>query len=366
MKTNLYVLYGGKSPEHEVSLLSALNIMNALDKDKYNVYPIYITKQGLWCSYGKLNQQLEQVDQLQLERREGSAAESLGGILIHHFSNRDNNVVIPVLHGTNGEDGTVQGMLDLLNIPYVGNGIMSSAVGLDKAMMREVFASAAIPQPEYITIFCHEWKENSSNICDQIEQQIGFPCYVKPANSGSSVGISRCLHRNELERAIELACEYDRKLLVEKEIVGREIQLAVMGNDHPNCSIAGEFIREQSFFDYDKKYVNGNLIQRIPALISDKVYAQMRDMALKAFKALDGSGLMRVDFFLTAHDEIYICEVNTLPGFTQISMFPSLWEKTDGTTYPQLIEKLIALAIERHDRRQGIRYQYVRDRGEKA
>ncbi len=356
MKTNIYVIYGGKSAEHDVSLRSALNVINALNKEKYDVYPIYITQQGVWCSYGRVDSNLEYAETLRLKSRSGDAAASLGGILIRYLSGEEQGIIFPVIHGTYGEDGTLQGLLELLNVPYVGNGVFSSAAAMDKAAAKRIFADSKIPQVKYHSFLRQQWLENSDRCRIQVEEEIGYPCYVKPANLGSSVGISRCEDRAALYSAVETALEYDHKLIVEKEVIGREIQLAVLGNNNPVCSVAGEFIREKEFFDYHKKYIAGNLIQRIPAAISDEVYAQLRDIAIKAFNALDGFGLMRVDFFVTDGEEVFLNEVNTLPGFTSSSMFPVLWLNTDGTTYSNLLDKLIELAQERHKQKQIIKF----------
>ncbi|MGN7380745.1 D-alanine--D-alanine ligase [Paenibacillus sp. SAFN-117] len=358
MTTNLYVLYGGKSAEHEVSLLTALTVLNALDKQKYNVFPIYITKAGIWCSLGLLDHELTDVTELQAEHPDTRPAASIGNLLCKLFSEgTERKVVLPVLHGTNGEDGTVQGLLELMDVPYVGNGVLSSAAGMDKVIMKDLFAQAGIPQTDYTALLQHEWQSDAERECLRIEGRIGYPCYVKPANLGSSVGISRCDNRQDLCRAVHIALQYDRKLVIEKEVIGREIQLAVIGNDHPQCSVAGEFIKELDFFDYDKKYKSGRLIQQIPARLTDDIHSRLMDLSIQAFTALDGAGLMRVDFFVTDDNDIYINEVNTLPGFTKISMFPTLWEKTNGTTYAQLIDKLIELALERHERKQARNYR---------
>ncbi|MDF2651908.1 MAG: D-alanine--D-alanine ligase [Paenibacillus sp.] len=359
MKTNIYVIYGGKSAEHDISLITAKTVINALDKALYDVHPIYITQQGVWCSYGRVEREVEHVDSLRLKSSGGDVGVSMGGLLIRYFSGDDPYVVMPVIHGTHGEDGTLQGLLEMLNVPYVGNGVHASAIGMDKVTIKRVFSMAGIPQVEYQSVLRHEWEGAADRYLSTFEQELGYPCYVKPANLGSSIGISRCENREALGAAIELAFDYDRKIIVEREVVGREIQLAVIGNNDPVCSVAGEFVKEPEFFDYKRKYIDGNLIQRIPANISTDVYEQMRKLALQAFKILDGSGLMRVDFFLTDRNEVYLNEVNTLPGFTAISMFPALWKQTDGTTYPELIQKLIDLALERHKLKNTIQYGRV-------
>lgn len=356
MKTNLYVIYGGKSAEHDVSLKTAQTVINAVDKTKYDIHPIYISPQGVWSSYGRVERQIDHYELLRIKCTGGDVATGMGGLLIRYFASEQPCVAFPVIHGTNGEDGTLQGLLELLNVPYVGSGVLASAVAMDKAAAKRLLAEAGIPQAAYMTVLRHEWAEAPDAIVARIEEELGYPCYVKPANLGSSIGISHCADRPGLRDAVHAAFAYDRKLVVEREVLGRELQVAVLGNEHPVCSVAGEFEKEPEFFDYERKYMSGNLVQRIPAQGTDRVHEQLRDYALKAFQVLDGAGLMRVDFFVTDRDEVFLNEVNTMPGFTKISMFPALWERTDGTTYPQLIERLIGLALERHQHKQSIRY----------
>jgi len=355
-KLKLYVIYGGKSAEHEVSLVTGLNVMNRLDKSKYDVYPVYITRHGQWRCAQRLKKEIASTDDMVYSQVAGTPAETLGDWLLDHMSSPEPAVVFPVIHGPNGEDGTLQGLLELLGVAYVGNPVLSSAVGMDKVAMKGLLAGAGILQAEYASFLRHEWEVSQNACLAEIERIISYPCYVKPANLGSSVGVNRCADRRETKLAIEHAFKFDRKIIVEREVVGREVQYAVMGNDEPICSVGGEFIREPDFFDYEKKYMRGNLVQRIPALIAGDVDARLRELALAAYRALDGCGLMRVDFFVTEDGTLYLNEVNTLPGFTPISMFPALWGKTDGTTYSQLLDRLIALAMERHVSKQAIRY----------
>lgn len=355
---NVHVVYGGKSAEHEVSLKTALNVLNRMDKRKYNVYPVYITRHGIWRILPRLDHALASTAELETEagQVDGNAAASMGNWLTRRLAENGPHLVFPVIHGTCGEDGTLQGMLELADVPYVGNGVLASAAGMDKVMMKRIFTGAGIPQVEYEQLLRHEWEQRETACCDALERTIGYPCYVKPANLGSSIGIRRCADRDELLLAIGHAFRYDRKIIIEKEAAGREVQLAVLGNDRPICSVAGEFARGPDFFDYYKKYEAGNLVQRIPAQLAGSLHEQLREYALQAYRLLDGSGLMRIDFFVTDQGEIYLNEVNTLPGFTPISMFPALWEKTDGTTYAELIDKLIGLALERHEQKRKIRY----------
>lgn len=353
MKTNVYIVYGGKSVEHDVSLQSAFSVINSLDKKKYSVYPVYITKDGTWCSLGLLESEFKNIEQMQCNSS-GTPSSSLGKFLHKSLRSNEKNVIFPVLHGTNGEDGNIQGLLELLNIPYVGNEVLSSAMGIDKVIMKDLFSLGNIPQAKYTSLFLYEWKENENQITDKIEGTIDYPCFVKPAKLGSSVGINRCQNKEELKRAIKEAFLYDHKLIVEEEIIGREMQIAVIGNDCPKCSVVGEYIQERQFMDYAAKYLDGKLVPVIPAPLPNGISEAMRQTAIKAFKLLNCKGLVRVDYFVTENNKFYVNEINTMPGFTKYSMFPALWEKTDGTTYAQLIEILIKLAFCRHKQKNTI------------
>nr|WP_245746359.1 D-alanine--D-alanine ligase [Evansella caseinilytica] len=356
-RQKVILLYGGQSVEHDVSLQTALAVLRGLNKEKYQVCPVYITKTGIWKPLKKLPQKLENVQQLQIEADSADTiSQSIARFLDQCLQSVDKPIIFPALHGTNGEDGTLQGLLDLLQLPYIGNGVLSSALSIDKAMTKEVLARAYIPQAEHITIHQAAWLKNADAMLQELEQTIGFPCYVKPAKLGSSVGIRRCAGLPETVEAIKNAFFYDRKLVIEKEVVGREMQVAVLGNDAPSASLVGEYIKERAFMDYEAKYLDGKLIPVIPARLNKETEQLMREMAVRAFKALHAAGLMRVDFFVTEKNDVYLNEVNTLPGFTAHSLFPALWEKTDGTTYPELLERLIGLALERHEQQQKIQY----------
>lgn len=353
MKTNVYVLCGGKSVEHEISLKSASAIINALNRDKFNVYPIYITKDGAWCNLGKWDKKIEDPEELQRETNR-SVAESIGEFLLKYFENKENTVIFPALHGPNGEDGTIQGLLELLNVPYVGNKVLASAVAMDKVVARDLFKQHNLPQVKYLAFKKHQWEENKEEIYNEIADYIGFPCYVKPANSGSSVGITIAKSKKDLESSFKEAFLYDLKLIVEEEIIGREMQTSVIGNNNPKASVSGEFIMERSFFDYNAKYIDGTIIPVVPARLEPEVAEKVRELAVKAFKVLNCSGLARVDIFVTDNNKVLVNEVNTMPGFTVLSMTPVLWEATNGTSYSELIEKLIELAFERHREEQSI------------
>lgn len=354
MNMNVYVLFGGKSAEHEVSLKSASAIMNALDKNKYNVYPIFITKEGVWCSLGLLKKEIQSVEELQAQSKD-SISTSMGKFLTEIFTDGENNIVFPALHGTNGEDGTVQGLLELLDIPYVGNEVLSSAVGMDKAVMKDVFIKHNLPVSKYTTVKLYSWKEDKEKVYKEIEENLKYPYYVKPANSGSSVGINKAENRKELKETIEEAFKYDTKIVIEEEVVAREMQISVVGNDHPKASVPGEFIMEKPFFDYNAKYIDGKIIPVIPARLEPEVSDKVRELAVQAFKAIDCHGLARVDIFVTDDNEIFVNEINTMPGFTPVSMTPVLWKATDGTTYAELVERLMNLALERYEEKKALK-----------
>ncbi|RLQ93183.1 D-alanine--D-alanine ligase [Falsibacillus albus] len=353
MKTKLSLLYGGKSAEHKVSLQTAKAVIQALDPAKYEIQPIFITTEGQWIKGPLLNGPVETVKELEFSEGDAVAPNALAVALTNTDS--DSDVIFPLLHGPNGEDGTVQGMLELLNLPYVGNGVLASAAGMDKVIMKNLFAQAGLEQVKYVWFVRQTWKQNPENAYSEVEEALGYPCFVKPANLGSSVGISKCTNRDELAQAFEEAFQFDRKIIIEEGVTAREIEIGVMGNDAPECSVAGEIVPKKDFYDYKAKYEDGDTALIIPADIDDETYSAMKDMAVDAYKALDNSGLVRADFFLTKEGRILINEVNTMPGFTPFSMFPLLWKHT-GVEYPELIEKLVALAKERHEDKQNIKH----------
>jgi D-alanine-D-alanine ligase len=349
MKKRIGLLYGGKSAEHEVSLSTALAVTNALNFEKYEICPIYITQEGEWVKGPMLEGPAKTIEQLQLA--EGSAnPHDISGFLPEE-AEKSLEVIIPLLHGPNGEDGTVQGMLEVMNLPYVGNGVLASAAGMDKVVMKQLFEIAGLKQTPYVYFIRREWQKDQSFWVNKVAADLQWPVFVKPANLGSSVGISKADNEQELIAAVEEALKFDRKIVVEQGVVAREIEIGVLGNDVPECSVAGEIKPLKAFYDYQAKYKDGNTAMIIPAELDEEVYAELVASAKKAFKVLDCSGLVRADFFVTASNEILINEVNTLPGFTPFSMFPLLWENT-GLPYPELIERLIALAIERYEEKQ--------------
>ena len=377
-KLRVGLLFGGCSGEHEVSISSARAIAQALSSDqntdKYELLPVYIQKDGIWQSREVAQHVLESGEALQLIGKDeaslpSSAAESqvssntteilpstsgfskltLAG---QNTSWSEVDVWFPILHGPNGEDGTVQGLLKLMQVPFVGSGVLGSALGMDKIAMKMAFAQAGLPQVKYMAVNRSQIWSNPCvfpKLCDQIEQTLGYPCFVKPANLGSSVGIAKVRSRQELEAALDNAASYDRRLIVEAAIVGREVECAVLGNDNPKASVVGEITFESEFYDYETKYTEGQADLLIPAPIPDSVATKIQEMALQAFGAVDAAGLARVDvFYVEATGEVLINEINTLPGFTATSMYPQLWAAT-GVSFPELVNQLIELAMERHN-----------------
>jgi D-alanine-D-alanine ligase len=363
-KIRVGLVFGGRSGEHEVSLASATSVMANLDKEKYDVVPIGITKEGSWL-LGVAPPRLLEAEQgaSHEEGLEQSTAVTLTGdpSLRRLIPVRGSeqlgaegalDVVFPVLHGTYGEDGALQGLLEMANVPYVGCGVLGSALGMDKEKMKMIFSSAGLPVVEALTYRRNEWERSPEEIMDAVEQRLGYPCFVKPVNLGSSVGVNKAHNREELAHAMRVAAEYDRKIIIERGINCRELECSVLGNDEPLASIVGEVVPSNEFYDYNAKYLDGKSHVIIPAAIPQATAEQVRRWAVQAFTALDLSGLSRVDFFLEKETgQVYINEVNTIPGFTQISMYPKLWEAS-GLSYAQLLDRLVELALERHEDRQ--------------
>ena len=355
-KGRVGVLFGGQSGEHEISLLSAQSVMRAMDQDKYDIVPIGITSEGRWLTGG---------DPLRaLTGGQVTMHKLLDAPVVHHSALEVSralvpgarpsrvppvDVIFPVLHGPMGEDGTVQGLLELADIPYVGAGVTASAVGMDKAVMKDVFRAHGLPIVPYLTILRRTWEHDPAAVMALIEAQLGFPCFVKPANLGSSVGITKVHSLVELDAALVEAASFDRKLVVEAAVPqAREIECSVLGNDDPIASVPGEIKPGREFYDYEAKYFDENTELIIPAPISDELAERVRDLAVRAFRVVDCAGMARVDFLLSAETgELYVSELNTIPGFTVVSMYPKLWEAS-GISYPELIDRLIELALERH------------------
>ena len=364
-KLRVGVLFGGRSGEHEVSLISGASILRAIDPKKYEIIPIGVNKQGRWLSGAETQVMLghrtvPQVPHKTAARANSSLHLSSGNDLAGRAGtlSQSIDVIFPVLHGTFGEDGTVQGLLELADIPYVGSGVLGSAAGMDKDVMKRLFAVAGLPQTPYLALRRAEWTASPKHCIKRIEKHLDYPLFVKPANSGSSVGISKVHDRSELAPAMDLAASFDRKLVVEQGVGGpgakpRELEVAVLGNDNPEASVVGEIVPNKEFYDYESKYADSPenpSVPIIPADLSKSETKQIREMAIAAFRACECSGLARVDFLMEDKKhkpEIYLNELNTMPGFTSISMYPKLWEAS-GLAYPELIDRLIALAVERH------------------
>jgi D-alanine-D-alanine ligase len=358
MKMKIGLLYGGKSAEHKVSLQTAKAVIKALDLDMFDIYPIYITTEGQWVRGPQLSGPVEDVKELEFQAKDAQSPTALAPIVFNDDQTQGSeelDVIFPLLHGPNGEDGTVQGLLELLNLPYVGNGVLASAAGMDKVIMKNIFAQAELPQVGYVSFVRSDWEKDREQSYLKVENKLGYPCFVKPANLGSSVGISKCSSREELENAFIEAFQFDRKIIIEEGVIAREIEVGILGNDEPECSVAGEIIPKTEFYDYKAKYEDGDTALVIPAEIPKEIYTDMREMAIKAYKALDCAGLVRADFFLTKDGKLLINEVNTMPGFTPFSMFPLLWKHT-GVEYPELIKRLVNLAVERYQEKQTIKY----------
>lgn len=357
-KIRVAVLFGGRSGEHEVSLVSATSVIENIDKEKYEVIPIGITKQGKWIS-GPDSMKLLKSNQAPDKSNALIAPEprDLSADMKDTMNNLGQiDAVFPVLHGPYGEDGAVQGFLELTGIPYVGCAVLGSSVCMDKVMQKKVLQAEDIKQTPYIWFWSKEWNNQKQGIIEDLA--LAYPLFVKPANLGSSVGISKARNREELEQAAQEALQYDRKIIIEQGIENpREIEVAVLGNQEPRASVPGEIIPSNEFYDYDAKYVDGKSDAKIPADLDEQTTKQIQNTAIKAYKALNCEGMARVDFLLTKDNEIYLNELNTIPGFTSISMYPKLWEAS-GLSYAQLLDELIQLAIQRTEEKKDIKISY--------
>ena len=355
-KLRVGVIFGGRSGEHEVSLRSAESIINALDRDKYEVVPIAITKAGKWLASSEATNLLPGAVMANADQHVAIFGDPTEKGLARFSGEKDSglrdklDVIFPVLHGTYGEDGTIQGLLEMADVPYVGCGVLGSAAGMDKVVMKRLFREAGLPIVEFTHFLRSQWESNPAAVEARVAEEIGFPCFVKPANLGSSVGISKAVDGKSLNEAIALAAKYDRKIVVERGVDAREIEVSVLGNDQPQASLPGEIVPQSAeFYDYQAKYISSDGARlEIPAKLSEAQTAEIQQLAIQAFQAVDGSGLGRVDFFLEKQTgKLLLNEINTMPGFTSISMYPKLWEAS-GLPYSQLIDRLIELAFERH------------------
>ena len=363
MKRNIGIIFGGRSGEHEISIRSAKAVIENIDPEQYSVVPIAISAEGRWLSPAESARLLPATANGALPSDVASRSKPIAligdtafrGLTVLDSGNdalEPLDVVFPVLHGTFGEDGTIQGLLEMADIPYVGCGVLASSCGMDKVVMKKLFTDAGLPICKYVWFLRSDWESNSDAVTGRIESELGYPCFVKPANLGSSVGVSRADDRESLIKAIELAARYDRKIVVEESLDMREIECAVLGNDQPKASLPGEYIiRDESkkFLDYTEKYSGtGNNEFVVPAPISDELSNKIRELAVKAFSSIDGSGLARVDFFLRRDNGMLLVnEINTMPGLTDASGFPKMWAGT-GLPFPKVIDELVELAFERH------------------
>lgn len=366
-KIRVAILFGGRSGEHEVSIASARSVMAAMDANRYEILPVGITKDGHWLTGGDALAALESgapaVPELDAGRDGGASdlprvagrRELLPGTACR-FPEVD--VVFPVLHGTYGEDGTVQGLLELADLPYVGAGVLGSALGLDKVAMKAVLEHNGLPVVEYIAFTKREWQRDPDEVVRRIEERLEYPLFVKPANLGSSVGVSKAHDREELVRGAHLAARFDRRLLAERAVNARELECSVLGNDEPVASVVGEVVPCNEFYDYRAKYIEEGSELHIPADVPPEVSERVRELAVRAFVALDCAGMARADFFLCRDTgAVYVNELNTIPGFTRISMYPKLWEAS-GLAYGALVDRLIELAMERHRERGALERSY--------
>jgi len=393
-KIRVGILFGGRSGEHEVSLLSAASVFNAIDQDKYEVVPIGITKEGRWVTAADAERLLHGKFEDHKHLRAGDPDATPGAAVLakgesvvvppephrqgsitpfetdassHSLTRRaadraiDVDVIFPVLHGTFGEDGTIQGLLELADMPYVGAGVLGSAAGMDKDIMKALFRAAGLPMVKHVTVLRSQWGANPKKVQKLVESKLKYPVFVKPANLGSSVGISKAHNRKELGPAIEEAAKFDRKIVIEQGVGGnkqkaREIECSVLGNDEPEASLPGEIVPSTEFYDYNAKYLDEGSQLIIPAKLSKAETKEVQRLAIGAFKAVDCAGLARVDFLMEPKSrKIYLNEINTMPGFTAISMYPKLWAAS-GVSYSDLIERLIQFGLERHGEKQKNQY----------
>jgi D-alanine-D-alanine ligase len=393
-KIRVGILFGGRSGEHEISLLSAASVFNAIDKNKYEVVPIGITKEGRWVTAADAERLLQGKFEDHKHLRAGDPGATPGAAVLakgeavvvppepqkhgsltpfetdassHALTRRatdraiDVDVIFPVLHGTFGEDGTIQGLLELADMAYVGAGVLGSAAGMDKDIMKSLFRAAGLPIVKHVTLLRSQWQTNAKKVQKFVESKLKYPVFVKPANLGSSVGISKAHDRKDLGPAIEEAAKFDRKIVIEQGVGGRkqkarEIECSVLGNDNPEASLPGEIVPSTEFYDYNAKYLDEGAQLIIPAKLTKSETKEVQRLAIAAFKAVDGSGLSRVDFLMEPKSrKIYLNEINTMPGFTAISMYPKLWAAS-GVSYSDLIGRLIQLGLDRHEEKKKNQY----------
>jgi len=368
-KLRVGVLFGGSSSEHEVSLMSARSVLGALDPGKYEIVQIGITKEGRWLvSSDAVERLIERAEAAGALEGEPPSTETValladpgrGGRLLRRGERAPTDmppldVLFPLVHGQTGEDGALQGLFELAGVAYVGAGITGSAVGMDKEIAKAVWSAAGLPVGEYRVFRRSDWERDAAGVKGEVAARLGFPCFVKPANSGSSIGVRKAHSMEELGPAIEDAAAYDAKILVEKAIVGRELECGVLGNEDPRASVVGEVVPGHEFYDYEDKYFDDAVRLVVPAEIPEAIASRVRELAVAAFRAIDARGMARVDFFLEAgSNSVWLNEINTIPGFTQMSMYPLLWEAT-GVPYPELCDRLIRLAVEARAQRAALK-----------
>ncbi|MBR7927884.1 D-alanine--D-alanine ligase [Aerococcaceae bacterium zg-ZUI334] len=353
----IILLYGGQSAEHDVSIISAFNITQQIMYHYYEVQPIFIRRDGVWIKGAPLTEPLKASQQLILELAQepqwSEQPEQVSkGVQIQPGSIYEpDTIVFPVLHGPNGEDGTIQGFLEVLGMPYVGAGVIASAAGMDKIVSKYIFNQVGLPQVPFEAFDRQAWLSEQEAIVQKCEGNLLYPMFVKPANMGSSVGISRVENSDALRAAVEKALVYDHRIVVEQGIIAEEVEVAVLGNDDAHVSVVGQLVKEVAFYDYENKYLNNSVTMQIPANIPDAVAQKIQSYALTAYRAINGRGLSRVDFFVTANNDIYINEINTMPGFTPYSMYPVLWKHT-GLETRDLVEELLQLALKQFEAKQ--------------
>jgi D-alanine-D-alanine ligase len=351
-RQRLGLIFGGRSVEHEVSVVSAQHVIAAADPTRFEVVPIGVTKEGLWLTPAETASQLAKPD-VPFKKRLSSpsgppspqAERGLGGEVLVSLQSLD--VVFPLVHGTHGEDGTLQGLLELLDLPYVGCGVAASAIGMDKALMKAVFAAAGIGIVDHVVFRASDSDEDVLKRASEVEERIGYPAFVKPANGGSSVGVSKVRSREELVTAFAVAAQHDRKLVVERGVEAREVECGILGNEDAQASPVGTVRFKRDFYDYEAKYLDPETEVIAPADLPPDVVARVQELSLRAYHAIDGSGMSRVDFFLLADNSLIIDEINTIPGFTPASMFPRLWQAA-GVSYSELITRLVDFALTRY------------------
>ncbi|MEX2247153.1 MAG: D-alanine--D-alanine ligase family protein [Dehalococcoidia bacterium] len=350
-KLRLGVVFGGRSAEHEVSVVSAMNVLDAVDRDRFETVPIGVTRDGRWLTPAETQTQLDRNDppyQKRLDagvpplRERGEVLRALAGL----------DAVFPLVHGVNGEDGTLQGLLEMFGLPYAGCGVAASALGMDKSLQKALFQRAGLKVTRHLTVFEHEWHAGEGEIARGIEHSLGYPAFVKPANGGSSVGVSKVRSREDLDGAMRTAFALDAKILVEEAMRGREVECGVIGNEAPEASPVGEVVPQGGFYDYAAKYLEDTAKLTAPADLPEPAAEAVRESALAAFRAIDGEGYARVDFFLPPDGPPVVNEINTIPGFTPISMFPRLWALA-GVSYRELISRLVDLGLDRFRKRQA-------------